>query len=178
MGTTSSSSHNSTTPLFATGKARTHLPVWYIPVFFAVLVASLALRRGPSRIYTTLPLMLGLLSMLPYHTEGSFKKDFDLGNLVLGWFLVYLSYMFSNPEQDIWKLDDGQKISSAARYDGMQRKSFWQKLPWSFGIWTNPRGVGWSHEVPNLRPASKDRSKWYVISLMHRCWHVSRDRLN
>lgn len=165
MDNLSSTSPGYMAPGLAVGNGRAHLPVWFIPAVFTVLVAFLAQQRGPSRIFTTLPLMLGLLSMLPYHTEGSFKKDFDLGNLVLGWFLIYISLMFFNPEQDFWARDEGQKIDSKARYDGMQQKSFWQKLPWSLGVWTNPRGVGWSHEVPNLRPVSGNRSKWYVIQL-------------
>ena len=150
---------------FSFEDSRLKLPAWYAPAFFVVLVVSLALPHGSNRIYLTLPVVLGLVAMLPYHTEGSFKKDYDMGNLVLGWFLVYLSFISTNPERDFWNKSDNRKISQDERFNEMQSKSFWQKLPWSLGVWTNPRGIGWSHEAPNLRPAAPEGYPvWYVYT--------------
>lgn len=133
---------------------RALLPKYYVPAFFVTLVASLALPHSKNRIWFTLPFVLGLVAMLPYHTEGSFKKDYDLGNLVLGWFLVYLSLILTTPEAQYWRMDGVPAITTEERLKQMEAKSFWQKLPWSFGVWTNPRGIGWSHQVANLRPAT------------------------
>ena len=147
---------------FPLEETRLPIPKWYVPAFFAVLVVSLALPHGTNRIILTLPVALGLVSMLYNHTDGSFKKDYDLGNLVLGWFLVYLSLILTNPERVFWKRD-GRDLTADERFKEAQSKSFWQKLPWSFGVWTNPRGIGWSHEAPGLRRAAPEGYPlWYV----------------
>lgn len=130
-------------------ETRFPIPKWYVPAFFAVIVTSLALPAGPNRIYYTMPVVFGLVSMLYYHTDGAFKKDYDLGNLILGWFLVYVSLILTSPEREFWP-KDGQKLTVDERFTETNEKTFLQKLKWSFGVWTNPRGVGWSHQSPNL----------------------------
>lgn len=102
---------------------------------------------------------MGLMSMLPYYTEGSFKKDFDLGNLIFGWFLMYMSLILTSPEKQFWK-DDGRNLSADDRFKELESKNFLQKLAWSFGVWTNPRGIGWSHKVPGLRSAPAGFPVW------------------
>lgn len=123
------------------GETRFRIPKWYVPTFFAVIVTSLALPVGPNRIYYTMPVVFGLVSMLYYHTDGAFKKDYDLGNLILGWFLVYVSLILTSPEREFWP-KDGQKLTVDERFKETNEKTFLQKMKWSFGVWTNPRGVG------------------------------------
>ena len=159
---TSSGSQNislKSVPEWSIGDQRLHLPKWYLPVFFVVVLGSIALPYGKARLYTTLPIVLGLAAMLPYYTEGSFKKDFDLGNLVFGWFLVYLSLILSTPEKQFWK-KDGRDLSAEDRFKELESKNFLQKLAWSFGVWTNPRGIGWSHQAPGLKPAPAGYPVW------------------
>jgi hypothetical protein len=142
-------------PAWSIGDTRAHLPKWYVPAFFVVLVASLALPAGKARIYSTLPIVLALCAMLPYHTEGSFKKDFDLGNLVFGWFLVYISLVLTSPEKQFWK-KDGRTLTPDERMAELEGAGYLKKLAWSFNVWTNPRGIGWSHQVGGLRPAAPE----------------------
>ncbi|KAH8669561.1 hypothetical protein BGZ60DRAFT_375949 [Tricladium varicosporioides] len=157
-------------PEWAVGDTRAHLPKWYVPAFFAVLVGSLALPSGRARIYTTMPIVLALVAMLPYHTEGTFKKDFDLGNLVLGWFLVYLSLVLTAPEKQFWK-KDGRTLTPDQRQKELDGQPYLVKLAWSFGVWTNPRGIGWSHQVSGLRPAAPAGEPVCVKRWWGMVWH-------
>ncbi|EHL00840.1 hypothetical protein M7I_3231 [Glarea lozoyensis 74030] len=157
-------------PAWSLNDTRAHLPKWYVPAFFVVLVASLALPAGKARIYSTLPIVLGLCAMLPYHTEGSFKKDFDLGNLVLGWFLVYISLVLTSPETQFWK-QDGRKLSPEERMRELEGAGYLKKLAWSFNVWTNPRGIGWSHQVGGLRPAAPEGTTVNIRRFWGMVWH-------
>jgi len=136
-------------PTWAIADTRLHMPKWYLPVYLTTLVVSLALPRQ-TRIVLTLPIVIALISMLPFRTEGSFKKDFDFGNLVLGWFFFYLSLCFGAPEKQFWK-KDGRSLTPEQRHTEHEAKSLREKLHWSWGIWTNPRGNGWSHEAPGMK---------------------------
>lgn len=140
---------------------RQSLPKWWLPVYFVTLVVSLALKRG-DRVMYTLPVAIALVGMLAFHTEGSFKKDFDVGNLALGWFFFYLGLCFSAPEREFWR-KDGRELKPEQREAEIDNASLSDRLKWSWHIWTNPRGVGWSHEAPGL--AAETDSKWYVRTL-------------
>ena len=142
---------------------RLPLPSWYMPAFFITIVTSTALPHGQGRLTWTMPVVVSLLSMLFYHSKGSFREDFHTGNMVLGWFLVYVLYMIGKPEAQRWKID-GRNLTPEERYKEINSKSFFSKLIWSFQIWTNPRGVGWSNEAPGLRkPFKAGDNKWYVF---------------
>ena len=142
--------------------ARLPLPKWYMPALFSVFVTSTALPHGPRRVSWTMPVVTALLSMLFYHSKGTFREDFHTGNMILGWFLVYLCYMLGRPEAERWRRD-GRALTVEERYREINAKPFLAKLVWSVQVWTNPRGVGWSHEAPGLRKSIKDGdSKWCV----------------
>ncbi len=128
---------------------RAALPKWWLPVYFTLLVVSLALPRK-ARISYTVPIVGCMVAMLPFHTEGSFKKDFDLGNLALGWFFFYLGLCFGSPEREFWK-KDGRNLKPEEREAEVRSKTTLERLQWSLQIWTNPRGVGWSHEAPGMK---------------------------
>ena len=134
---------------------RQHLPKWWLPVYFTTLVVSLALPRRDRTTYT-LPVASFLVLMLAYHTEGSFKKDFDLGNLALGWFFFYLGLCFGAPEKEFWR-KDGRDLKPEQRELEIRSAPLIQRLKWSWDIWTNPRGVGWSHEAPGLQRETNGR---------------------
>lgn len=143
-------------PAWTIQDTRAPLPKWWLPAYLTLLVVSLALPRR-DRIFYTFPIIAAMVGMLSFHTEGSFKKDFDLGNLALGWFFFYLGLCFGGPEQAFWK-KDGRDLKPEEREAELLSKSFFERLKWSWQIWTNPRGVGWSHEAPGL--LSETSGKW------------------
>lgn len=151
--------HVKTVPEWSISDTRLPLPKWYVPAFFVVVIGALALPYGETRIYTSLPIVLAFVAMLPYYTEGSFKKDFDLGNLIFGWFLMYLSLILTAPEKVFWKRD-GRDVTPEERMRVLERRGFWGKLAWSWGVYSNPRGLGWSHQVPGLRHVEAGISVW------------------
>ena len=159
---TSQTLHIKTVPEWSINDTRLHLPKWYVPAFFVVVVGALALPYGKTRIYTSLPIVLAFVAMLPYYTEGSIKKDFDLGNLIFGWFLMYLSLILTAPEKVFWKRD-GRDVTPEERMRELERKGFWGKLAWSWGVYSNPRGLGWGHQVPGLRHVEAGISHWKFV---------------
>ena len=149
-------SYTALKPAWTLHDTRIPLPKWWLPTYLTLLVVSLALPRR-TRIFYTLPIVTAMVAMLSFHTEGTFKKDFDLGNLALGWFFFYLGLCFGGPEREFWK-KDGRDLKPEQRESELLSKSFFERLQWSWQIWTNPRGVGWSHEAPGL--LSETSGKW------------------
>ena len=150
------SSYTPFKPAWLIGDTRAHMPKWYLPAYLATLVISLALSRR-SRVRYGLPVATALIAMLPFHTEGSFKKNFDLGNLVLGWYFFYLGLCFGAPERKFWKMD-GRALTAEQREVELMEKSFGERLRWSWAIWSNPRGLGWSHQAPGIKAVGD--GKW------------------
>ena len=139
---------------------RLPLPSWYLPAFSVTVVTSTALPHGQKRVSWTMPVIIALLSMLLYHSKGSFREDFHAGNMILGWFLLYVCYMLGKSEAERWKLD-GRDLTPEERYKEINAKPFLYKLIWSLQVWTNPRGIGWSHQAPGLKKSVKEGdSKW------------------
>ncbi|KAK5096983.1 hypothetical protein LTR24_002424 [Lithohypha guttulata] len=153
-------------PAWLIGDTRAPMPKWYLPAYFAALVFSLALSRR-HRITYSLPIVVALIAMLPFHTEGSFKKDFDLGNLVLGWFFFYLGLCFGAPERMFWK-NDGKSLTPDEREVDIRSKSLGERLQWSWAIWSNPRGLGWSHQAPGIKPVRE--GKWTFVAKKFMNW--------
>jgi hypothetical protein len=63
--------------------------------------------------------------------------------------------VLTSPEKQFWK-KDGRTLTADERMAELEGAGYFTKLAWSFNVWTNPRGIGWSHQVGGLRPAAPE----------------------
>lgn len=118
-------------------------PLWLLPAYFLSLVLTLAVPPFPGRKAASVAAHAFFVHKLSTTSLGNFSNDYPFASAALPWFLMWTAFVLpGDPEKELYKL------SSKAEMD---RRTLWQRLTWSLGFWTNPRGVGWSYQGRGLR---------------------------
>ena len=109
-------------------------------------------------------------------TTGDKGGDQGLGSVLLAYYLAVVDYVLLTRPDDLRDIKD--------RATKMAERSFKSRVIWAMKLYTNPRGIGCVHEVPNLRNLSPStprrkfvihRTTYTVISIFAICvaWVVN-----
>jgi hypothetical protein len=116
---------------------------WLWPAYLAFLTLTLALV--PPSIFRKSFFVAGHAVFLRYalqHSYQNFSDDYPFMSGPLPSLACFIAFVLcGKPEKELWKLSErGKKI-----------RSLWHPLPRAFAVFTNVRGVGWSHQARHLR---------------------------
>jgi hypothetical protein len=118
-------------------------PLWLLPAYFLSLILTLAVPPFPGRKAASVAAHAFFTHKLLSTTLGNFSNDYPFASAALPLFLMWAAFvMLGEPEKELYKLSSNGT---------MDRRTLWQRLMWSLGIWINPRGVGWSYQGRGLR---------------------------
>ena len=123
----------------------------YILAFLAVVISSLLLRPGPTRVFLFLPLVAAFCATTAYYRTDSKTNDYSLGcNVAYVTFSFIDRLILSNAESEFFKIGNGATEDTRGKPIAPPLDSWSAKLQWSCALWTSQRGVNWSWKVKNV----------------------------
>ncbi|KAK0463103.1 membrane bound O-acyl transferase family-domain-containing protein [Desarmillaria tabescens] len=121
-----------------------------------LLLVSITIRPAPYRRLLFLPIF-SIAYYLVYHTTtGEIISNLSIGASIPPIVATALDYiLLTDPQTELFQ--KGQTTPQASFPDLKSR------LKWSLSLLTSQRGIGWTHEPPNLPPYTTPTSRWCFV---------------
>lgn len=132
-------------------------------MLYVVQIIALVLPPSAARKYVFSGLIVGLA--IHAHMHPHFTNDPGLAQpFTIGWsyYMATLAKLAfagpAGPEDEFWRVD--RPRAEALGYASIG----WRKLRWALALVANQRGIRWSHQVKNVRPAYRGgRARFLVL---------------
>ena len=138
------------------------MPAYFIPSFFLVLISSILIPTQTLRKTIVTALVLSYLWVACFHVTGGLGPDYQNMTMLLASAFMWLEFgVLQNVEEHGFRTWEQQNVAVAER-------SVWEKVAWSFDLWTTWRGPGWnwqSKRSPKLPAHVVDKRR--VVPNMH-----------